>query len=66
MRRWEYRIVDSKDVPREGMFKGRKRPAIEGYLNSLGAEGWELVNLDTLELEGRTEFVGVAKRELKP
>jgi hypothetical protein len=63
MRKWEYKIVDSKDVPAEGRFKGRSRLALEAYLNQLGAEGWELVNIDSLELEGRTEFVGVAKRE---
>ena len=63
MRKWEYKLVDSKDVPSDGMFKGRTRAALETYLNELGAEGWELVNIDSLELEGRTEFVGVAKRE---
>ncbi len=63
MRKWEYKIVDSKDVPCDGVFKGRNRAALEAYLNQLGAEGWELVNIDSLELEGRREFVGVAKRE---
>ena len=64
MRKWEYKIVDSKDVPSEGAFKGRSRCALEAYLNQLGADGWELVNIDSLELEGRREFVGVAKREV--
>jgi hypothetical protein len=63
MQKWEYKIVDSKDVPSDGVFKGRNRGALEVYLNELGAEGWELVNIDSLELEGRREFVGVAKRE---
>ncbi|MCC5849785.1 MAG: DUF4177 domain-containing protein [Verrucomicrobia bacterium] len=63
MRKWEYKIVDSNDVPSDGVFKGRNRAALEAYLNQLGAEGWELVNIDFLELEGRREFVGVAKRE---
>ena len=63
MRKWEYKIVDSKDVPSDGLFKGRNRAALEAYLNQLGAEGWEMVNIDSLELEGRREFVGVAKRE---
>lgn len=63
MRRWEYRMVDSKDVPSQGVFKGRSREALEKYLNDLGAEGWEIVNIDSYELEARTEFVGLAKRE---
>lgn len=63
MQKWEYKIVDSKDVPSEGIFKGRNRAAIEAYLNQLGAEGWELVNINSLEFDVRGEFVGVAKRE---
>jgi len=46
MRKWEYKIVDSNDVPSAGIFKGRQREALEAYLNELGAEGWELVNID--------------------
>ena len=64
MKKWEYKIVDSKDVPRAGVLKGKSREAIEAYLNRIGADGWEVVNIDLLELEGRTDFVGVAKREL--
>ncbi len=63
MRRWEYKIVDSNDVPGGGIFKGKSRDSLEEYLNRLGAEGWEVVNIDSLELEGRTSFVGIAKRE---
>ena len=63
MKKWEYKFLDSKDVPSEGILKGRNREALEAYLNDLGAQGWELVNIDSLELEGRREFVGVAKRE---
>ncbi|MEN9667907.1 MAG: hypothetical protein RLZZ326_4270 [Planctomycetota bacterium] len=62
MRKWEYKIVDSKDVPSDGVFKGRSRDALEAYLNQLGAEGWELVNTYYAH-EGRWDFVGVAKRE---
>lgn len=63
MRTWEYKIIDSREVPREGTFRGRSREALEEYLNQLGAEGWEVVNIDSLELESRTSFVGIAKRE---
>jgi len=62
MRKWEYKIVDSKDVPSDGVFKGRSRTALEAYLNQLGAEGWELVNTYYVG-ELRWDFVGVAKWE---
>jgi hypothetical protein len=64
MRTWEYRIIDSHDVPGEGMLKGKSREALEAYLNQLGEDGWEVVNIDFNELEGRRSFVGIAKREI--
>ncbi len=63
MKKWEYRIIDTEAVPGGGVFKGESRQAVEAYLNELGQQGWEVVNIDVLELEGRMEFVGVAKRE---
>ena len=63
MKKWEYMIVDSKDVPGGGVFKGKDRSEVDTYLNQLGQEGWEIVNLDFLELGNRFEFTGVAKRE---
>ena len=64
MRKYEYKVVDSKDVESAGLFKGKKREDVEAYLNSLGKQGWELVNADFRELEGRLEFSGVMKKEL--
>ena len=64
MKKWEYKIIDTKDVPGGGVFKGKSRDAIETYLNELGAQGWEILNLDALELQGHhLTFLGVAKRE---
>ena len=63
MKKWEYMIVDSKDVPGGGVFKGKDRSQVDKYLNQLGQEGWEIVNLDFRELESRLEFTGVAKRD---
>lgn len=63
MKKWEYIVLDSKDIPRAGILKGRDRSGVEKYLNNLGREGWELVNIDFRELESRFEFTGVAKRE---
>ncbi len=64
MRKYKYKIVDSKDVEPAGLFKGKKREDVEEYLNELGKEGWELVNADFRELEGRLEFSGVMKKEI--
>jgi hypothetical protein len=62
MTKFEYKMIDTKDVATAGVFKGRKRSDIEDYLNELGNEGWELVNVDYRELEGGTEFAGIMKR----
>ncbi len=64
MKEWEYKIVDSKDVPSSGIFKRKDRAVVEAYLSNLGRQGWEVINLDFRELEGRLEFTGVAKREM--
>jgi len=63
VKKFEYKIIDSRDVSSAGLFKGRKREDVEAYLTSLGAEGWEIINLDFRELEGGLEFAGIAKRE---
>ena len=68
MKKWEYRIIDTKEVPGysaflSGIFKGRTRRAIEAYLNELGEQGWEMVNFDALEWRSCMAFRGVAKRE---
>jgi len=64
MRKFEYKIIDSKDVASAGVFKGRLRADVEAYLCTLGEDGWEIINMDFRELEGRLEFSGVAKREI--
>jgi len=64
MKKWEYIIVDSKDVRGGGIFKGKKRTDVEEYLNELGNDGWEIINLDFRELESRFEFSGVARKEV--
>jgi hypothetical protein len=63
MKKFEYKMIDTRDVESAGIFKGRIREDIETYLNSLGADGWELVNVDFRELEGGSEFAGIMKRE---
>ena len=65
MKKWEYKIIDSIDAPGDvgRIFKRKDRNAIEAYLNELGESGWEIVNIDFRELEDRSSFCGVAKRE---
>ncbi len=64
MRKWEYTIVDSKDIEGRGPFRGKERQKVESYLNELGNDGWEVFNLHFRELEKRYEFFGVARREV--
>ena len=64
MKKYQYKIIDSSDVESAGLFKGRKREDLEAYLNALGNDGWELVNVDFRELEGGLSFAAVMKREL--
>ncbi len=58
--RWEYRIVTSDDIS-GGLLK-KNRGQVEAYLNQLGAEGWEMINLDFRELDVKFSFTGLAKR----
>jgi len=64
MGRWEYKIVDSKDVRGGGVFRGKARPDVEAYLNELGRDGWEIINLGFRELGNRFDFTGVARRQI--
>ncbi len=64
MKQYKYKVVDTCDIETAGLFKKRKRLDVEDYLNSLGSRGWELVNADFRELEGRLEFAGIMKKEV--
>jgi hypothetical protein len=63
MKKWEYRLLNPKDAEGGSLFWGKSRDAVEEYLNKLGEQGWEIVNLDFREFEEKTSFAGVAKRE---
>ena len=71
MRKWEYRVVDlieemEKESIETGRMPGRwiRAPDIEGVLNKLGAQGWELVNIQFM-LDGEEPIVvGFFKRHL--
>lgn len=63
MTTWEYKILDAKDIETARRRKGPTTAEAESFLNSLGADGWEIMHLDGRELERRMSFTGVAKRE---
>ena len=63
MKKWEYKIIDTVDVPGVGIFQGKSRDAIEAHLNQLGEQGWEIVSLNTSDWKPQLAFLGVAKRE---
>lgn len=63
MKKWEYKIIDSTHLA-GGIFRGKKFHEIEKYLNEIGREGWEIINLDFNDITGQMDFVGVARREL--
>ena len=63
---WEYMIVDSAKAQSRGFLKGRTIEDVETYLNELGADGWEIIDLD-FQMDptmpgGPTHFHGLAKR----
>jgi hypothetical protein len=67
MDKWEYRLLDSKKLPEaeKGFFKQAKVSLheAEAYLNRLGEEGWEIIDIDfDFLIHDTGAFVGVAKR----
>jgi len=70
MEKWEYLLLDSKKLESAegGVFTQKKveLEEAEKYLNRLGEEGWEIIDLDFDSLIHDTgAFVGVAKRRKK-
>jgi hypothetical protein len=68
MDRWEYKLLDSKRLPEaeKGIFKQTKvsLAEAEAYLNKLGDEGWEIIDIDfDFLIHDTGAFVGVAKRK---
>ncbi len=67
MEKWEYLLIDSKKLEsaRGGVLTQKKATVedAESYLNELGEEGWEIIDLDfDLLIHNTGAFVGVAKR----
>lgn len=64
MKKWQYKILDSKSIETSSRLKAPTREDAEQLLNELGADGWEITHLDWRELEHRMSFMGLARREL--
>lgn len=64
-KQWEYRVVTSHEIEDKDWDGEYSVEEVTAYLNQLGEEGWEIINLDLTEVEKRYNFFGVAKREIK-
>ena len=64
MKTWEYRIIDSEEAYRGGFEEDIKKKDIEEYLNRLGIDGWEIINLDFSAHARKSWFMGGARREI--
>ena len=63
MTKWEYKFLTATDLEKRGLLVKTVDPdQIESYLNTLGDEGWEIVNLDFTDTTAFVDFRGVAKR----
>jgi len=64
VRRWEYKLISTQDLPGGGFFGVKEREAVEAYLNQLGDEGWEIVGIDfTDTMQSPSFFQALARRE---
>lgn len=62
MTTWEYKFITTADLEKRGFFKSVKTEEVEKYFNSLGDEGWEIINVDFIDTTAFIDFKGVAKR----
>ena len=73
MKQWEYKVVDSDDIPKSEpgaklrSFRlqaepNRERAAVDTYLSQLGDAGWEIVAFAFAEAGDWGNFTGLAKR----
>ncbi len=63
MTKWEYKYLNAADLEKRGfLIKSVEPGQIESYFNSLGNEGWEVVNIDFIDTTAFIDFRGIAKR----
>ncbi|MCR9198401.1 MAG: DUF4177 domain-containing protein [Planctomycetaceae bacterium] len=59
---WEYKYLSAEDLEKRGFFRSVKPEDVEKYFNALGAEGWEIINVDFTDTNAFIDFRGVARR----
>ena len=62
---WEYELFASTDIPVEGFFSRPSREAVRNYLNSLGEQGWELVNAQFAAVDGSNYLLSAILKRRK-
>lgn len=66
---WEYEVVDliketGRDRTREASGRWLHASDLENVMNKLGAQGWELVDIQFIQDRGEAIVVGFFKRPL--
>lgn len=70
MTKWEYKVVDlireigKEETTVEASRHWLRAKDLEEVLNKLGAQGWELVDINFLLDKGETVVVGLFKRPI--
>jgi len=63
MTKWEYKIIDPKEP---SLRQAKTIDEVQTYLNSLGAEGWEIIVYGSILISDRglvgSRALGLAKR----
>lgn len=62
MNQWEYKLLSTNDLEKRGFFKSIDPSDAEKYFNSLGDEGWEIINIDFIDTTAFIGFHGLARR----
>ena len=62
MAKWEYKFISAADLEKRGFFKSIKPEEVEKYFNSLGEDGWEIINVDFTDTSAFIDFRGIARR----
>ena len=62
MTKWEYKFLTAADLEVRGFLKSADPEQVENYFNSLGEEGWEIINVDFIDTTTFIDFKGIARR----
>ena len=66
MKNWEYKIIDSNAYKKPGLMKDFSPKDVEGFLNKLGQQGWEVIEFQCkFKIKQIDTFYGLARREVE-